>query len=154
MRRGECSIAVAAKLATYAAIVQRMSEGVGMVQHFSKREGFCEALRCLSSFARQLQRVAALRVRANAGIVTAELVTEVTVAGHVVEFDTIPATLDPAHDVAPEKSRRPLAVIRFKQQVTIAGALRERDQFAGAVARQRGLASQIGVDPQAPFGLE
>ena len=45
-------------------------------------------------------------------------------------------------------------MIGFEQQLAIAGLLRERHQFAGAVARQRRLAAQIGVDPEAPFGLE
>ena len=45
-------------------------------------------------------------------------------------------------------------MIGFEQQLAIAGLLRERHQFTGAVARQRGLAPQIGVDPEAPFGLE
>jgi hypothetical protein len=55
MRRRVGAVAIASKLVTYAAIVQRMREAVGMVQHFSEREGLREALRCLLPFARELQ---------------------------------------------------------------------------------------------------
>src|ERR1700722_20385207 len=45
-------------------------------------------------------------------------------------------------------------MIGFEQSLAIAGLLRERYQFAGAVARQRRFPAQIGVDPETPFGLE
>ena len=45
-------------------------------------------------------------------------------------------------------------MIGFEQQLAVAGLLRERQQFGGAVARQCCLASQIGIDPETPFGLE
>jgi hypothetical protein len=45
-------------------------------------------------------------------------------------------------------------MIGFEQQITVAGGVRERYQLARPVARQGGLASDIGVEPQAPFGLE
>ena len=45
-------------------------------------------------------------------------------------------------------------MIGFEKQLAVAGLLRERNQFAGAVARQCRLASEIGVDPETPFGLE
>ncbi len=52
------------------------------------------------------------------------------------------------------KCGRPAAMVSFEQQIAVAGALRERHQFARPVARQRSLAPDIGVEPQAPFGLE
>ena len=44
-------------------------------------------------------------------------------------------------------------MIRFEQQFTVAGALCERNEFAGALARQRRLAAKVGVEPQPPLGL-
>ena len=91
---------------------------------------------------------------AHAGIVTAKSMAEVSVALHVVEFDAMPAVVQRWRDLAAEKRRRPPAVMRFQQQLVIAGVLRQGHQFAGPVARQCGLAPEIGVDPQTPFGLE
>jgi hypothetical protein len=86
-------------------------------------------------------------MRANPGIVTAEGVAEVTVAGHVVELDTFPAIVQRIRDIAPEKSRRPSAMVCLEQQFAVVGILRERHELSGAVARERGLAPEIGVDP-------
>src|ERR1700720_3034977 len=147
MRGRECGIAIGPKLVTHAAIMQRVSETVGMVEHFGKRNRLREVLAGLLPLARQLQRVAALRVRANAGVVTAELMTKVTVARHVVELDAVAATVHAALDVALEKRRRPPAMMRLEQQFAIAGALRKRDEFAGPLPRQRGLVPEIGIDP-------
>jgi hypothetical protein len=41
----------------------------------------------------------------------------------------------------------------LKQLIVVAGAFRQRDQLARPVARLRGLAAEIGIEPQAPFGL-
>src|SRR5271168_2327121 len=120
-----------------------MREAVGLVQHFGESYGFREASRRPLHIARQLLRVAALRVRANAGIVTAELMTEVTVARHVVEFDTVSATVQSPHDVALEEGRRPLAVIPLEQQFVIVGVPRKRYEFGGTATRERGLAPEI-----------
>ena len=154
MRRRERGIAIGTNLVTDARIVKSMSEAVGMVEHFGQRNRLREPLCGSLPLARQLQRVAALRMRANAGIVTAKLVTEVTMANHVVEFDTLAAIGHRVRDVAPKKPCRPPAMVGFQQQLVIAGVLRERHQFTGAVARERGLAPEIGIEPQAPFGLE
>ncbi len=154
MRCRECGFAIASKLVTYGAIVKPVGETIGMVQSFSEGNRLRKALRRLLSISGQLQRVAALRVRANAGIVTAELVTEVAVAVHVVKLEAVPATVQRVGDIAAKKGRRPLAMIRFEQLLLIAGALRKRQEFTGPVTRQSGLAPEIGVDPQAPFGLE
>src|ERR1700722_17648068 len=154
MRSRECGFAIASKLVTNTAIVKPVSETIGMIEHFSKGDRLRKTLRRLLSIAGQLQRVAALRVRANAGIVTAELVTEVTVTVHVIKCEAAPAAFQRVGDIATKKSRRPLAMIRFEQLLLIAGALRERHEFPGPVTRQSGLAPEIGVDPQAPFGLE
>ena len=43
-------------------------------------------------------------------------------------------------------------MISFKQQMLVAGALREPQQFARTLARQRSFATQIGSKPKAPFG--
>ena len=45
-------------------------------------------------------------------------------------------------------------MIGFEQQFAVAGLLRERYQFVGAVARQCRLASQIGAEQETPFSLE
>ena len=66
---------------TDAGIVQSMREAVRVVEHFGEADRAGETLRRFRRGARQLQRVATLDVRANAGIVTAEGVAEVTVAG-------------------------------------------------------------------------
>src|SRR5580693_307097 len=113
MRRRECGVAIASQLVTNAAIVQRMREAVGMIQPFSQGQGLGEALYGLLPVARQLKGDAALRVRANAGIVTAELVSEVTVAVDVVKLKTVPAALQRVQDIAAKKCRRPLAMIRL-----------------------------------------
>ena len=93
MRHRECGIAIIPKLVAYARIVESMSEAVGMVEHFGKSKRLREALRCPWPFAHELQRVAAHHMRANAGIVAAEGVAEVTVAGHVVKLDAVSALL-------------------------------------------------------------
>ena len=92
-------------------------------------------------------------VRANARIVAAEGRAEMAMARHVVGVDADPAIVERGRDVAAEKRRRPAAMIGFEQQIAVARALRQRHQFAGPVARQRRLAAEIGVEPQAPFGL-
>src|SRR5580693_1518423 len=93
-------------------------------------------------------------MRANARIVTAEFVTEMTVASDVVHLETVAADVERVQDVALEKSCRPPAMVGLKQQLTIAGALRERHKLAGALASERSFASEICVEPEAPFGLE
>lgn len=154
MRCRECGFAIASKLVTYAAIVQPMSETVGVIEHFSEGDRLREALRRLLSIAGQLQRVAALRVGTNPGIVTTELVTEVTVTVHVIEFETVPTAIQRVEHIATKKCCRPQAMIGFEQLFLIAGSLRERHEFTGPLTREGGLAPEIGVDPQSPFCLE
>ena len=45
-------------------------------------------------------------------------------------------------------------MIGLEQQFAVAGMLRKRHQFPRPVTRQRRLAPDIGIDPQAPFGLK
>ena len=111
-------------------------------------------LPCVLFFARKLPRVATLAIRTDAGIVAAKRVRKVAVRRHVVKRDDALAALQRATNIATEMRRRKLTMIGFEQQLAIAGPSRERHQFAGAVARQRRLAAQIGVNPKAPFGLE
>src|SRR5438445_13645456 len=92
-------------------------------------------------------------MRASPRIVAAEDVAEMTVAGDVVSLDADPAILQCRCDVAAEKSRGPATMIGFEQQVAVAGALRKSDEFAGPGSRQCGLAAEISIDPQTPFGL-
>src|ERR1700676_1552594 len=125
-----------------------------MIEYFGQRNRLRVALPCLLRSACELQRVAALGMAANAGIMTAERMAEVTVAVYVVEFDAMPAIFQCGCDIAAKERRRPAAMIGLEQQLFIAGVLRERHQFAGPVACQCGLAPEIGVEPQAPFGLE
>src|SRR5258708_19644558 len=113
MRRRECGIAISPKLVTYAGIVESMSEGVWMVEHFGEGKRLREAVRCLLPGARQLQRVAALNMAANAGIVTAECVAEVTVTGHVVAFSTVPATFQPVCHLPSNKCPPPQPLVPF-----------------------------------------
>src|SRR3954468_8920186 len=93
-------------------------------------------------------------MRADAGIVATKRVRKMTVLRHIVKRDGVAAALQRAADIAAKMRRRELAMIGLEQQLAVAGLLRERHQFAGAVARQCRLASQIGVDPETPFGLE
>ncbi len=93
-------------------------------------------------------------MRADAGIVAAEGVREVTVLLHIVKRDGVSAALQRAPYVATKMRRRKLTMIGFEQQLAVAGLLCKRHQFVGAIARQSRLAAQIGVDPKAPFGLK
>ena len=45
-------------------------------------------------------------------------------------------------------------MVGLKQQFAVARILRECHELAGTATRERGLAPEIGIDPQAPFSLE
>ena len=100
----ECGFAISPKLVTDAGIVEAMSEAVRMVEHFGERNGLRDTLPCVLPFVRQLKGVAAQAVRANTGIMTAKLVTEVAVAGHVVKLHSIAGAVQRVLDIAPEKA--------------------------------------------------
>jgi hypothetical protein len=78
-----------------------------MVERFGKGKPLHEAILGPFPVAGELQRVGAHCVRANARIVAAESVAEVTVAGHVIGLHTDPAIVQSRRDIASEKSRRP-----------------------------------------------
>ena len=125
-----------------------------MVEHFGKANRARETLRRFRPSPANCSELPHCDMRANAGIVTAEGVAEMTVAGHIVELDAVPAIVHRIRHIAAEKSGRPSAMIGFQQQFAVAGILRKRHQFPRPVARQRRLALDIGIDPQAPFGLK
>ena len=79
MRRREGGVAIGHKLITDAGIMQRMGKAIGMVERFGRADSLCETSRRLWPGARQLQRVAELHMGANARIMTAEGMAEVTV---------------------------------------------------------------------------
>src|SRR5476651_648607 len=153
-RRRECSVTIGPKLVTDAAIMQCVAEAIGMVEHFGKGDRLREVLPCRSPIPRQLKSVPAHRMRADARIVAAEFVAKVTMASDVVHLESVAAAVERVPDVAPEKCRRPAAMVRLKQKLAITGALRDRHELTGALAGECGLASEIGVKPQPPFGLE
>jgi hypothetical protein len=59
----------------------------------------------MSFVARQLPRIAALGVRADAGIVAAKRVREVTVPRHIVKRNGVLATFQRAADIAAKMRR-------------------------------------------------
>src|ERR1700761_7673050 len=136
------------------AVVESVAKGVGMVEQFGKRDPSRKDVLCLRSIARELETVGALGMRANTRIMAAESLREVAVAPDIIRFDPDPAGLERCRNLATEKRCGPAAMAGLDQEIVVAGALRERDQFAGAVTRQRRLASDRGVHPQAPFGPE
>jgi hypothetical protein len=118
-----------------------------MVEHFGERNPLGVVLVRILRLARKLQRIAALDMGADARVMAAKRVSEVTMTCDVVERYSVPRTLQRAGDIAAKKRRRQVAMMGFEQQLVIAGVLREPYEFASAIARQRGLAAQIGVDP-------
>jgi hypothetical protein len=154
MRRRKRGIAIDPKLMTDAGIMQSMRETIGMVERLRKADRSRETSRRLGPAARQLLRVAALYMGANARIVTAESLAEVTVAVHVIELDAVPAIVQRIRDITPEECGRPPAMVGFEQQFAVAGVSRKRHKLPRPVACERGLAIDIGVDPQTPFRLK
>ncbi|MGO9359429.1 MAG: hypothetical protein ACLP1D_17495 [Xanthobacteraceae bacterium] len=76
-----------------------------MIEHFGERDCLREVLRRLALVARQLPRIAALGMRADAGIVAAKRVRKVTVPRHVVKRDGVLAALQSAADIAAKMRR-------------------------------------------------
>ena len=150
----EGAITIAGDLMADAEIVKRVGKRVGMIERLGKRKPTRDALCRLLCLAGHLQRHCGADVGANAGIVAAEGGAKMTVALHVIGFDTDPAVVQSCRHIAAEKSRGPLAMVGFEQQIAVAGALRERHQLTCPVASERRLAPHVGVEPQAPFGSE
>ena len=80
--------------------------------------------------------------------------TKVTVARKIIGFDPDQGIVQSLGDIATEKGRRPAAMISLQQQLAVAGALRERHQFARSLTSERCLSFDGGVEPEAPFGLK
>ena len=122
-----------------------------MVERLGQRDAAREDVFRPYPIAGDLLRQPAHDMGANARIVTAERCAKVTVPRHVIGVDTDAAIGDRRGDIAAKKGGRPAAMVGLKQQMFVAGALRERHQLAGPFARQRRLAPEIGPEPEAPF---
>ena len=103
----EGAITIAGDLKADAEIVKRVGKRVGMIERLGKRKPTRDALCCLLCLAGHLQRHRGADVGANAGIVAAEGGAKMTVALHVIGFDTDPAVVQSCRHIAAEKSRGP-----------------------------------------------
>ena len=105
MRRRVSGLAVPSKLMADTDVVQPVPETVWMIEHFGQCDCLREMLPSLLFFARQLPRIAALSMRADAGIVATKRVRKVTVLRHIVKRDGAPAALQRAADIATKMRR-------------------------------------------------
>ena len=71
-----------------------------MIDHFGQCDRLREMLPCLLSFTGELPRIAALGMSADAGIVAAKRVREVTVLRHIVKRDGVLAAFQHVADIA------------------------------------------------------
>jgi hypothetical protein len=151
MRGRKGRLTLAAELVTHARIVKRVAESIGMTKRLGERNPLPRARP--QRVAGQPQRAGADHVRANTWVMTAEGLTEVTMAREVIGLDSDLGVIQSLGDITAEKSRRPAAMVSLQQQVTIAGALREGHQLPRSVARQSSFAPDIGIEPQTPLRL-
>ena len=103
----KCGVTIAAKLKANTEVVERMREAIWMLECFGERGSrrARTAYLCLLAVTKFLQPYGAAHLRANSRIVTTEGLRKVTVAGHVIGFDTNAALLQGRCDVATEQCR-------------------------------------------------
>jgi hypothetical protein len=105
MRRLVSGLAVPSKLMADSDVVQPVPEAVWMIEHFGQCDRLGEMLMRLLFLTRQLPRITALGMRANAGIVAPKRVRKVTVLRHIVKRDDVLAALERAADIATKMRR-------------------------------------------------
>ena len=96
-----------------------------MTERLGERNPLPRARPRAQRVAGQPQRAGTDHVRANTWVMTAEGLTEVTMAREVIGLDSDLGVIQSLGDITAEKSRLPAAMVSLQQQVTIAGALRE-----------------------------
>jgi hypothetical protein len=147
LRHGGDTFAISNQLVRYAAIMERVRKAVRVIELLGHRNRLRKDIVRAVAVAGQMQRIAALCVRADAGIVAAEHMAEVAVTLHVVHLNAATAVIKSCRNIASEKRCGPAAVIGFEQQIAVGGSLGEDDKFIRPIVRQGGLTFEIGIEP-------
>src|SRR5258708_22648395 len=138
----------------YQRVLQGEAHVVRVSESFGKQDALVAELSCFSGLARKAEHHRPYRMRAHAGVVTAEHGAHPCVPGRIVLPDAFLRVLERRWPLAPEESGGPAAMEGFELQIGIGDLPAERDQLLGPVARNFELAAGNGVVPESPCVLE
>jgi hypothetical protein len=105
LRHGEDTSTISHQLVRYATIMERVRKAVGVIELLGHRNRLRKNTVRAVAVAGQMQRIAVLCMRADAGIVAAKRMAKVAMTLHVVHLNATTAVIESCRNFAPKKRR-------------------------------------------------